>query len=128
LPNRFEGWLARPPQGDELVFKATHGTNGQETVVSFASRIAPHVDVELAKAAEQRALDQPAREFKFLERAHVLGQGSTVQHVRTHCLMLAWGSAIGIDASSPGNSCASPAPPPRPHSAWYLLETRAVRM
>ena len=58
--------------------------------MSFASRIAPHVDRELAKAAEQRALNQPAREFTFLERAHVLGQGSTVQHVRTHCLMLAW--------------------------------------
>lgn len=58
--------------------------------MSFASRIKPHVDKELAKAAEQRRSNQPAREFECLERAHVLGQASTVQHVRTHSLMLAW--------------------------------------
>ncbi len=58
--------------------------------MSFATKIKPHVDKEIAKAEEQRALNRPAQEFRFLERAHVLGQRSTVQHVRTHCLMLAW--------------------------------------
>jgi hypothetical protein len=58
--------------------------------MNFTSRITPHVNKELAKAFEHRLLNQSAHEFSFLERAHVLGQESTVQHVRAHCLMLAW--------------------------------------
>ena len=30
--------------------------------------------------------------FKHLERAHVLGQASTLQHVRVHWQMLLWGA------------------------------------
>lgn len=53
----------------------------------FAQNIRPFVDAELAAAR----LD-PAREFAHLERAHVLGQASTREHVRVHWRMLlfAW--------------------------------------
>jgi len=29
-------------------------------------------------------------EFRHLERAHILGQASTIEHVRVHALMFAW--------------------------------------
>ncbi|HEY6123460.1 MAG TPA: DUF3703 domain-containing protein [Steroidobacteraceae bacterium] len=51
----------------------------------FADNIRPYVDAEL-RAAEQDA----AREFAHLERAHVLGQASTREHVRVHWRMLKW--------------------------------------
>lgn len=51
----------------------------------FAENIRPYVDQEL-RAAEQDA----AREFAHLERAHVLGQASTREHVRVHWRMLKW--------------------------------------
>ena len=51
----------------------------------FAENIRPYVDSEL-RAAEQDA----AREFAHLERAHVLGQASTREHVRVHWRMLKW--------------------------------------
>lgn len=34
--------------------------------------------------------DQAEQSFRHLERAHVLGQASTVQHVRVHLQMLRW--------------------------------------
>ena len=51
----------------------------------FADNIRPYVDAELAAAA----LD-PERGFSHLERAHVLGQASTREHVRVHWRMLTW--------------------------------------
>jgi hypothetical protein len=51
--------------------------------VSFADNIRPYVDAELAAAARHEA-----DEFAHLERAHVLGQASTRQHVRVHWQML----------------------------------------
>ena len=52
---------------------------------SFAVNIRPHVDAELHAAV----LD-PHNEFAHLERAHVLGQASTREHVRVHWRMLRW--------------------------------------
>ena len=52
---------------------------------SFAVNIRPHVDAEL-RAAQLDA----TREFAHLERAHVLGQASTREHVRVHWHMLRW--------------------------------------
>lgn len=50
----------------------------------------PHVALELDAAdAEQRAGRMDAA-FARLERAHVLGQQSTFEHVRVHWRMLAW--------------------------------------
>lgn len=61
----------------------------------FARRIRPHVEAELAaaKAAEQ-AGDHRAG-FRHLERAHVLGQRSTMLHIAVHVRMLAWGVRHG---------------------------------
>jgi Protein of unknown function (DUF3703) len=59
--------------------------------LSFTTRIRPYVDHEVALARERRLAGDFASEFMHLERAHVLGQTSTVEHLRTHCLMLSWG-------------------------------------
>jgi hypothetical protein len=55
-----------------------------------ARGIGPFVDAELLRAREllQRGEDMEA--FTHLERAHVLGQFSTSQHVRVHWHMLRW--------------------------------------
>jgi hypothetical protein len=57
---------------------------------SFGKRIRPDVtrEIELAMAAERRG--DPRLAFVHLERAHVLGQASTREHVRTHAYMLRW--------------------------------------
>ena len=56
----------------------------------FVERIRPAVSDELrqARAAERRGDAQAA--FAHLERAHVLGQASTREHVRAHWQMLRW--------------------------------------
>jgi hypothetical protein len=53
--------------------------------MSFADNIRPYVDAELRAAASD-----PVHGFKHLERAHVLGQASTREHVRVHWRMLVW--------------------------------------
>ena len=52
---------------------------------NFADNIRPFVDAELRAAAQD-----PQNEFAHLERAHVLGQASTREHVRVHLRMLRW--------------------------------------
>lgn len=56
--------------------------------MSFADNIRPFVDAEL-RAARAGGPDA----FRHLERAHVLGQPSTRQHVRVHWAMLRWALA-----------------------------------
>ena len=56
----------------------------------FARRIRPQVEQELQAADKARAAGDTRREFAHLERAHVLGQASTREHVRAHCRMLRW--------------------------------------
>ena len=53
-------------------------------------RIRPAVEAELdaARCAEQ--LGDAEAAFRYLERAHVLGQPSTRLHTRVHWLMLRW--------------------------------------
>lgn len=58
--------------------------------LSFANQIRSHVDHELARADAAERAGDAAASFAHLERAHVLGQSSTVQHVRTHWAMLLW--------------------------------------
>ena len=53
--------------------------------MSFADNIRPYIDAELA-AADAHGND----EFAHLERAHILGQASTREHVRVHWRMLRW--------------------------------------
>ena len=57
----------------------------------FARRIRPHVDAELARADDLLARGDAASAFRHLERAHVLGQASTREHLRVHWRMLLWG-------------------------------------
>ena len=54
----------------------------------FSRNIRPHVDAELLSAVNAEAIGDYNTAFKFLERAHVLGQPSTYQHVRIHFKML----------------------------------------
>jgi hypothetical protein len=58
--------------------------------VSFSRRIRPHVDHELHAAALAERGGRADAAFAHLERAHVLGQASTVHHVRAHLHMLGW--------------------------------------
>jgi hypothetical protein len=57
----------------------------------FSRRIAASVRVELKASVKARATGRAEHEFACLERAHVLGQGSTYWHVRVHLMMLMWG-------------------------------------
>jgi len=57
---------------------------------SFGKRIRPAVDAELGAAGAQEACGDSRASFRHLERAHVLGQASTTQHVRVHIQMLLW--------------------------------------
>jgi hypothetical protein len=57
----------------------------------FARNILPHVNAELQAAASLSAQGQAKPAFTHLERAHVLGQESTVHHVRVHWRMFLWG-------------------------------------
>jgi hypothetical protein len=51
----------------------------------FADNIRPFVDAELRAAAQD-----PQNGFARLERAHVLAQASTREHVRVHWQMIRW--------------------------------------
>jgi hypothetical protein len=57
---------------------------------TFGKRIDPAVSTELRAASAQEAAGQTEVSFRHLERAHVLGQASTFQHVRVHAQMLTW--------------------------------------
>jgi hypothetical protein len=61
------------------------------SVSRYAAAIVPYVDAELRAAAQAEGRGDGAQAFKHLERAHVLAQPSTRQHVRTHWHMLQWG-------------------------------------
>lgn len=56
----------------------------------FGRRIRPYVDAELKAAVDAEAKNNPDVAFSHLERAHILGQASTLQHVRAHWHMLHW--------------------------------------
>lgn len=58
---------------------------------AFGHNIRPHIDSELQHAAEAESCGNAARAFAHLERAHVLGQSSTAQHIRVHWHMFTWG-------------------------------------
>ncbi|MFI5224720.1 MAG: DUF3703 domain-containing protein, partial [Nitrospirales bacterium] len=56
----------------------------------FSRRVRPYVEHEILAAREAESRGQPDIGFSHLERAHVLGQASTVEHVRAHWHMLLW--------------------------------------
>jgi hypothetical protein len=73
-------WLARILLARRVPAKPQH----------FAHRIRPHVDAELLQARKLMDRGEVANAFAHLERAHVLGQSSTREHVRVHWHMLRW--------------------------------------
>jgi hypothetical protein len=54
---------------------------------TFSIRIKPSVQAELAAARLQEARGNFHTAFQHLGRAHVLAQGTTLEHVRVHWLM-----------------------------------------
>ena len=56
----------------------------------FGRRIRPYVESEILAAYQAEARGKPEVAFSHLERAHILGQTSTVEHVRVHCHMFLW--------------------------------------
>ena len=54
----------------------------------FPQRIRPAIDTEIDAARSAEARGEFYTAFRHLERAHVLGQRSTREHVRVHGLML----------------------------------------
>ena len=59
----------------------------------FTRRIGPAVDAELTAASRALRAGDAIGAFDHLERAHVLGQASTLHHVRVHWRMFLWGLA-----------------------------------
>lgn len=59
--------------------------------MSFATRIRPVVKQELERAHILEVQGQVQSAFTHLERAHVLGQASTREHLRAHWAMFCWG-------------------------------------
>lgn len=57
---------------------------------SYTERIGPYVTDALREASNARSRGQPETEFRYLERAHVLGQSSTYWHTRVHWAMGRW--------------------------------------
>lgn len=57
---------------------------------TFGRHIRPAVDAQLRAAQAAQSAGQARLAFEHLERAHVLGQASTVLHVRAHLHMLRW--------------------------------------
>jgi hypothetical protein len=60
-------------------------------VSEFGRRIRPYVESEILAAYRADAQGKPDVAFSHLERAHILGQTSTVEHVRVHWHMFLWG-------------------------------------
>jgi hypothetical protein len=60
-------------------------------VSEFGRRIRPSVEREITAAYQAEEQEQPGMAFSHLERAHILGQTSTVEHVRVHWHMFLWG-------------------------------------
>ncbi len=58
---------------------------------TFAEKIHPHVAKEFAAAVSAEQQGDPDLAFRHLERAHVLGQSVTREHVRAHWERLLWG-------------------------------------
>ena len=70
-----------------LLRKRINGRRG----AAVGKRLGQFVEMELAAAGEAERAGDERLAFRHLERAHVLGQTSTVQHVRVHVRMLLWG-------------------------------------
>ena len=68
----------------------------------FAHRIRSSVQAELDAASQAEARGEPEKAFGHLERAHVLGQAATVEHVRVHWRMFLWAARRRKPAEAAG--------------------------
>lgn len=59
-------------------------------ISKFSKNIAADVQAEIALANKLEADGKPSKSFHHLENAHVLGQESTLWHVKVHFLMFLW--------------------------------------
>jgi hypothetical protein len=70
----------------------------------FARRIRPCVKAELDAATACEARGEPVSAFGHLERAHILGQRSTAEHVRVHWAMFRWALRQHVPQEALGQS------------------------
>lgn len=70
----------------------------------YARRIRPFVRHELDAAARLESRGEFNSAFGHLERAHVLGQASTVEHVRVHWAMFCWALRLNIAGEAVGQA------------------------
>lgn len=77
--------------GFYLAWRLYSGKIAASDPTSFGSRIRSSVEREIVAAKAAQQAGDSASSFHHLERAHVLGQGSTLQHVGVHLHMLMWG-------------------------------------
>lgn len=80
-------WLAGVLLTSRTAARPGHAPQPGQT---FSQRIRPHVDAEIVMARRCMAGHDLAGVERHLERAHVLGQRSTREHVRVHWHMLRW--------------------------------------
>ncbi len=69
---------------------AARSNHVTQQVKDFSHRIRPYVQAEFLAAEECHGRGNFRGSFEHLERAHVLGQASTREHVRVHWEMLRW--------------------------------------
>lgn len=80
-----------------LAWRLSSGAIDAQAPESFGALIKPQVDAELRAATLAERSRDFTTSFHHLERAHVLGQISTIQHVRVHVRML-FGAIRRFDA------------------------------
>ncbi|MEW6707173.1 MAG: DUF3703 domain-containing protein [Pseudomonadota bacterium] len=74
---------------------------------SFNQTIRPYVSAELTEAWCALRRGERASSFLHLERAYVLGQSSTLHHVRVHLSMLAWALRTRVPREVAAASCSA---------------------
>jgi hypothetical protein len=77
--------------GFYLAWRLHSGQIAASDPASFGSRINSYVGAELIAAKSAERAGDSLTSFRHLERAHVLGQRSTLHHVRVHVRMLMLG-------------------------------------
>lgn len=70
----------------------------------FSRRIRPFVQSELDAATQRESRGEFESCFGHLERAHVLAQASTFEHVRVHWAMFRWSLRHGLVSESIGQA------------------------
>jgi hypothetical protein len=74
----------------------TKSATGSHTMSAFAKQIRPYVQAELAAAFKAERQGDQHLAFRRLERAHVLSQGATIEHLRVHGHMLRFALRQGL--------------------------------